>query len=139
VAAETVAALRLDAGRHPEDPQLTDLVEELSIKTPEFRTWWADHDVRERTHDSWRYRHPMVGDLTLEYEVVTFAGDPDQAMCVYTVEPASPSEAALQFLASWQVPPRPMAGCRWRRGSDRLSRTRSARAPGPQHPLSHVP
>ena len=101
VAAETVAALRLDAGRHPEDPQLTDLAGELSIKSPEFRTWWADHDVRERTHGSRRYHHPMVGDLTLEYEIVTFPGDPDQAMCVYTVEPASPSEAALRLLASW--------------------------------------
>jgi hypothetical protein len=39
--------------------------------------------------------------MTLEYEMVTFPGDPDQAMCVYTVAPASPSEAALQLLASW--------------------------------------
>jgi hypothetical protein len=38
VAAENVTGLRLVAGRHPKDPQLADLVGELSIKSPEFRT-----------------------------------------------------------------------------------------------------
>ncbi|WP_269854486.1 helix-turn-helix transcriptional regulator [Streptomyces sp. RPT161] len=108
-AAETVGALRLLAARHPDDPRLTDLVGELSIKSSHFRTWWADHNVRERTHGTKRYHHPVVGDLTVAYETVTFPGDADQTMCVYTVEPGSSSETALRLLANWTTGNTPQA------------------------------
>ena len=78
---------------------------ELTIKSPDFRKWWADHNVREKTHGVKRYHHPVVGDMTLSYENVAIPGDPDQALCMYTVEPGSPSEAALRLLASWTAPP----------------------------------
>ena len=63
VARDNVAILRLDAGRHPDDPLLVDLVGELSVKSPEFRRWWAHQNVRERTDGTKRYYHPLVGDL----------------------------------------------------------------------------
>jgi transcriptional regulator with XRE-family HTH domain len=101
VARDNVATLRLDAGRHPDDPLLVELVGELSVKSPEFRRWWADHNVRERTHGTKRYHHPLVGDLTIEYESVAVLGDPDQTLCIYTAEAGSPSETALRLLANW--------------------------------------
>jgi transcriptional regulator with XRE-family HTH domain len=101
VARDNVAILRLDAGRHPDDPLLVELVGELSVKSQEFRRWWADHNVRERTHGSKRYHHPLVGDLTVDYESVALLGDPDQTLCIYTAEPGSPSETALRLLANW--------------------------------------
>lgn len=100
-AAETVAALRLDAARHADDPGLTELVGELTIKSGEFRAWWADHNVRQRSHGVRLYHHPVVGDLTLSYENVLFPGDSDQVMCIHTAEPGSTSEAALQLLSAW--------------------------------------
>ncbi|OUC78049.1 transcriptional regulator, partial [Streptosporangium minutum] len=112
VAAETVAVLRLDAGRHPDDPQLAELVGELAVKSEKFRTWWADHNVRERTHGTRRYHHPVVGELVLSYESVTFPGDADQTMCVYTTAPGSPSEEALRLLATWTAPHPPVTGLR---------------------------
>ncbi len=111
-AAETAGALRMLAARYPDDPQLTDLVGELSIKSPQFRTWWADHNVRERTHGTKRFHHPVVGRLDLAYETAAFPGDAGQTLCVYTVEPGSPSESALRLLASWtgeDAPARPHA------------------------------
>lgn len=84
VARDNVAILRLDAGRHPDDPLLTELVGELAVKSEEFRQWWADHNVRERTHGIKRYHHPLVGDLTVNYESVAVPGDPDQTLCIYT-------------------------------------------------------
>jgi hypothetical protein len=48
VARENVAILRRDAGRYPHDAELQTLVGELSVASPEFRTWWADHDVLAR-------------------------------------------------------------------------------------------
>jgi transcriptional regulator with XRE-family HTH domain len=101
VARDNVAILRLDAGRHPDDPLLMELVGELSVKSPEFRRWWADHNVRERTHGTKRYHHPLVGDVSVEYESVALLGDPDQTLCIYTAKVGSPSETALRLLANW--------------------------------------
>jgi hypothetical protein len=91
IAAETVAVLRLDAGRHPDDPQLAALVGEFSLRSPEFPRWWADHSVSERTHGRKRYRHPFVGDLTIEYEALCSPDDPEQTLFIYSTEPGSPS------------------------------------------------
>jgi transcriptional regulator with XRE-family HTH domain len=110
VARDNVAILRLDAGRHPDDPLLVELVGELSVKSPEFRRWWADHNVRERSHGIKRYHHPLVGDLTVDYESVALLGDPDQTLCIYTAEANSPSETALRLLASWTGAPVEPAG-----------------------------
>jgi transcriptional regulator with XRE-family HTH domain len=101
VARDNVAVLRLDAGRHPDDPLLAELVGELAVRSPEFRRWWADHNVRERSHGTKRYHHPLVGNFTVDYEAVALPGDADQTMCIYTAEAGSASESALQLLASW--------------------------------------
>jgi transcriptional regulator with XRE-family HTH domain len=100
-AADMVASLRFEAARNPDDRRLSELVGELTIKSPEFRTWWDDHAVREKTKGVKLYHHPVVGNMTLSYENINFPGDAGQSMCIYTVEPGSPSEAALQLLANW--------------------------------------
>lgn len=107
VARDNVAILRLDAGRHPDDPLLAELVGELAVKSDEFRRWWADHNVRERTHGSKRYHHPLVGDLTVNYESVAVPGDSDPTLCIYTADRGSPSETALRLLANWTGPSAP--------------------------------
>ncbi|MGA5760378.1 helix-turn-helix transcriptional regulator [Nonomuraea bangladeshensis] len=104
IAAETVAMLRLEAGRYPGDRRLADLVGELTLRCPEFSTWWNDHRVLRRTHGSKRYYHPLVGELHFSYESLQPPGDPDQTLCVYNVEPGSPTEEALRLLADWTAP-----------------------------------
>ncbi|MFJ1768192.1 helix-turn-helix transcriptional regulator [Amycolatopsis sp. NPDC088138] len=101
VAADTVAMLRLDAGRYPEDPQLSALIGDLSIHSGQFRRWWSDHQVHRRTTGSKGYHHPLVGDLTVQYQALHPAGDPDQILFVYTTEPGSPSETSMRLLATW--------------------------------------
>jgi hypothetical protein len=44
------------------------LVGELTLNSGVFAALWTRHDVREKTHGSKRMRHPLVGELTLEYE-----------------------------------------------------------------------
>ncbi len=117
VARDNVAVLRLDAGRHPDDPLLVELVGELSVTSPEFRRWWADHNVRERTHGTKRFHHPLVGDLTIDYEALALPGDVDQTLCIYTAEVGSTSETALRLLANWTASP----GDPKPRSTDRLS------------------
>lgn len=100
-AAETVAMLRLDAGRHPHDRKLTALIGELSVHSPQFPHWWSDHQVRERTHGTKRYHHPLVGDITFHYECLSPPDDPDQTLCVYTAGPEPSDRENLALLGSW--------------------------------------
>ncbi|MFI1655135.1 helix-turn-helix transcriptional regulator [Streptomyces sp. NPDC020472] len=104
IAAETVAILRLEAGRHPQDRQLADLVGELTLGCEEFTGWWNDHRVLRRTHGTKHYHHPLVGDLYFSYESFQAPGDAEQTLCVYNVEPGSETAQALQVLASWTAP-----------------------------------
>lgn len=99
-----VESLRLEVGNNPGDRAGRALVEELSGESAEFRQWWREHRVLQRTHGAKRLRHPVVGELTVEYETLTLPGDPDQTVYVYTTEPGSPSREAIGMLASWSMP-----------------------------------
>lgn len=100
VAADTVAMLRMEAGKYPEDPGLGRLVGDLSIRCPEFRRLWARHRVHQRSTGTKRYHHPLVGDLTINYQALTPGDDPDQTLMIYSTQPGSSSAHALQLLAS---------------------------------------
>ncbi|WP_416985802.1 helix-turn-helix transcriptional regulator [Streptomyces sp. T028] len=104
IAAETVAMLRLEAGRNPGDRRLAELVGELTLLSPEFSGWWNDHRVLRRTHGDKHYFHPVVGELHFSYESFPVPGDADQTLCVYSVEPGSATARNLQLLSSWTAP-----------------------------------
>ncbi|MFF4311244.1 helix-turn-helix transcriptional regulator [Streptomyces sp. 900105755] len=103
VAAQTVANLRIDAGRHPDDPRMATLVGELSLKSEDFRRLWADHEVRECAFGTKRIQHPVAGLLTLPYETLTVPTDPDQTIVAYTPEPGSETAERLTLLGSWKA------------------------------------
>ncbi|MGV9263873.1 helix-turn-helix transcriptional regulator [Kitasatospora sp. NPDC003701] len=96
-----VAYLSMEAGRRPDDPRLRALIGELAVKSQEFRTWWAEHPVRDKTSGVKRFHHPVVGTLELTYETLRAADDPTQALITYAPEPGSPSEDALRLLLAW--------------------------------------
>jgi transcriptional regulator with XRE-family HTH domain len=96
-----VESLRLDLGLDPEDRATVELVAELTERSADFRAWWAQHRVFQRTHGTKRLRHPVAGELTVSYETLTLPGDPGQSLFVYTTEPGTPSRQALALLASW--------------------------------------
>jgi transcriptional regulator with XRE-family HTH domain len=100
-ASDVVSFLRMDAGCYPDDPRLSALVGELSVKSEEFRGLWAMHDVREKSYGVKHLRHPLVGDLALNFEAFRLADDEGQALMTYHAEPGSPSAEALRLLASW--------------------------------------
>jgi len=100
-AADVVGFLRMDAGSHPDDPQLSALVGELSVQSADFRRLWARHDVTERSHGLKHLTHPLVGKLTLSFEVFKIPDDQEQTLYLYDAEPASRSAEALHLLASW--------------------------------------
>ncbi len=100
-ASDMVSFLRMEAGCFPNDPRLSALVGELSVKSEEFRRLWATHDVREKGHGVKRLRHALVGELTLSYETLRLPDDHDQSLVTYHAEPGSESEVGLRLLASW--------------------------------------
>ncbi|MBM9508743.1 helix-turn-helix transcriptional regulator [Actinacidiphila acididurans] len=95
----TVAVLHRYAGRFPHDPRLDELVDELSARDPDFRRWWAEHDVMRRAYGVKHYRHPVAGEMVLSYQSLTPEGDREQSLGLHFAEPGSPSEERLRLLA----------------------------------------
>ena len=77
------------------------VVGDLSVQDPDFRTWWGGQLVSSASYGVKRYRHPVVGDLTLDCDTWNCPDGSDQRLMVLTAEPGSPSHEALRILASW--------------------------------------
>ena len=78
IANDAVGILRAEAGRDPYDKRLSDLIGELSTRSEEFRVRWAAHDVKLHRTGVKRFHHPVVGDLTLDFEALDLPGDAGQ-------------------------------------------------------------
>src|SRR3954452_19414691 len=100
-AKDCVAILRSEAGRHPHDRELSDLVGELATQSEQFRGLWAAHNVRLHTTGIKRFNHPIVGELQLSFNRLEVAADPGLMIVAYTAEPGSRSAEAFALLASW--------------------------------------
>ncbi|MFI6892623.1 helix-turn-helix domain-containing protein [Streptomyces sp. NPDC050256] len=103
-ARDTVSNLRLDAGRHPDDPQLAALVGELSLISDDFRRLWADHNVRGKTRGRKQFNHPQLGGLALDYVAMRAPDDPDMTMMIYSAPPESEAATTLHLLAGLTTP-----------------------------------
>jgi transcriptional regulator with XRE-family HTH domain len=99
-AGDTVALLRAEAGRNPHDRALSNLIGKLSTRSEAFRQMWAAHNVRFHRTGLKRFHHPVVGDLALAFEALDLTAD-GLRITAYTAEPGSPSQDALNLLASW--------------------------------------
>jgi hypothetical protein len=93
--------MRTEAGRDPYNRDLTDLVGELSTRSEDFRTRWAAHDVRLHRTGIKQFRHPVVGDLDLNFETMQLTADPGLSMTLLSAPAGSADADALRLLASW--------------------------------------
>ena len=100
-ASECAAVLRSEAGRDPYDRDLSDLVGELSTQSEAFRTHWASHNVRFHLNGVKHFHHPVVGEISLNFERLDFAADAGLTIFTYTADPGSRDEDALRLLGSW--------------------------------------
>jgi transcriptional regulator with XRE-family HTH domain len=95
---ECVAELRAAAARYPEDPGIQRLIARLREASPEFVRRWAQLRVCVRRGSTTKQiRHPVVGELTLECEVLDIAGH-GQRLIIYSAVPGSPSAQTLGLL-----------------------------------------
>jgi len=95
-----VASLRALTGPDVDDPQLEELVGELSVRSERFRKLWARHDVKPKRSGRSRIEHPQVGTLDLGYEKLPIADADRLTLVLYHAEPNSKSAQALALLAS---------------------------------------
>ena len=103
ITADTVAMLRIEAGRHPDDPDLTELIGQLATRSPAFRTRWASNEVRTYRAGTKTFRHPLIGEVTLPYEALRIDAASGQILTVYTPRPGTPEADAIRLLASWNA------------------------------------
>jgi transcriptional regulator with XRE-family HTH domain len=103
IADDTVALLRIEAGRHPEDRAMVELVGQLSTCSAALRTRWARNDVRAHNAGVKVFAHPVVGELVLPYENLLVDAAADHTLTVFTPRPGSPEHDAVQLLASWHA------------------------------------
>lgn len=90
VARTAVAQFRMEAAKYPDDPRLTALVGELSVQDADFRQWWAAHHVAALAIGSKALHHPVVGELSLDWDTLTASTDPDQQLVIWTAAVGTP-------------------------------------------------
>jgi transcriptional regulator with XRE-family HTH domain len=97
--AEIVGDLREALGRYPDDEQLRALVDDLHAASARFTAAWEQHAVSRRTASRKTFRHPEVGEVTLDCDVLVVQGS-DLRLVVYTAVAGSGDAKALALLGT---------------------------------------
>ncbi|MER5542914.1 helix-turn-helix transcriptional regulator [Streptomyces sp. NPDC002586] len=92
-----VANLRAVAAARPDDPEPAALVAELRAASEEFARLWDEHEVAVRRSSTKRFRHPVVGLLELDCEVL-LSDDRRHHLVLHTARPGTESHERLQLL-----------------------------------------
>ena len=72
---ELVAGLHTAAARYPDDAEVAALVAELRDASPRFAALWDERPVAEHVASHKTIRHPEVGDVTLDCDILTGRGE----------------------------------------------------------------
>ncbi|MER5787933.1 helix-turn-helix transcriptional regulator [Streptomyces sp. NPDC001980] len=92
-----VADLRVTAVAYPDDARLSLLVDRLLETSPRFARLWSNGTAGLHTGDRKTVEHPLVGDLTLDLDVLTVPGS-DLRIVVYAPAPESDDTEKLAAL-----------------------------------------
>lgn len=101
-ARQLLAQFRSMCGRYPGDTQLTELIHDLQLSSPEFRAWWPDHEVLGGQEGRKMLNYPQVGYLLFERLTFQVFDTPDLKVTVYTpLEEADTPRKVEQLLEQW--------------------------------------
>jgi transcriptional regulator with XRE-family HTH domain len=94
-----VASLQDAVGRYPADQHLLDLIADLRETSPRFAELWEQHPVARGVSRTKTFRHPQVGEITVDCDVLSVQGS-DLEVIVYTAPPGSADAHALELLGA---------------------------------------
>jgi hypothetical protein len=104
VARFVVGAFRADVARAGATTEITNLVEELSLTSPEFDALWRDTNVAVHGEGLKRIRHPELGLLELEFSAFAVDGRPELGMVVYNPATDAVADLVRRYLEQRQLP-----------------------------------
>ncbi|WP_419999230.1 helix-turn-helix transcriptional regulator [Streptomyces boninensis] len=97
IARAHAADLRATFAKRPDDPRLAALVRRLLAASAEFAELWELHEVAVRLSAAKRFRHPVVGLLELDCEIMLSPAH-DQRLVLQTARPGSEAAERLELL-----------------------------------------
>jgi transcriptional regulator with XRE-family HTH domain len=83
-AQDAIARFRADYGRYAGDPHFVDLVQRLTLISSEFAEYWPRHDLQQLSEGSSRYRHPVVGNMVVDFMTFAVVDKPEQRVTVFS-------------------------------------------------------
>jgi transcriptional regulator with XRE-family HTH domain len=87
-----------------DEPRLSELIGDLSLRDPDFRTWWAERHATYQSHGTKTLSHPTAGQYTLNWQTLR-PPDSQQTLMVMTAPAGSHSlEVLRQLDASTAAP-----------------------------------
>ncbi|QDE41322.1 helix-turn-helix domain-containing protein [Luteibacter pinisoli] len=100
VAQFVVASFRADAARAGATAEITQLVDELSLSSPEFAALWRNNDIASHGDGLKKLHHPVLGPIELEFSTFAVEGRPDLTLMVYNPSTPETTEAVRVLVAS---------------------------------------
>jgi transcriptional regulator with XRE-family HTH domain len=100
LARAVLAMFRADSVRYAGDPDFERLITVLKSASPDFRDWWAKHEVLTPFNGFKRIDHPAAGRMLFEYNSLAVSDPPDMKLVVYTPLEEERSNEKLEGLLS---------------------------------------
>jgi transcriptional regulator with XRE-family HTH domain len=97
-ARQLLAQFRSSCARYPGDAQLTELIHDLLLASPEFRAWWPDHEIQSGQEGRKTLNHLQVGHLQFERLTFQVFDTPDLKVTVYTPLEETDTPRKVEYL-----------------------------------------
>jgi hypothetical protein len=94
-----LGVFRARGAQHADDDWFRERRDRLMQASPEFRSWWAQHDVGEERLKRKELTHPVVGSLVVQPMTLLVADDPNLTISLYTPLPEADTAHKLARLA----------------------------------------
>jgi transcriptional regulator with XRE-family HTH domain len=105
--AELTAMLRVQIAAEPGHPRAEELIAGLTTSSAEFTELWSRHNVEEVTRGRMRINHPLVGELSLDWDAYPMPGAPGPVLIVFTAPTGGTDAERLKHLADLVGEPSP--------------------------------
>jgi transcriptional regulator with XRE-family HTH domain len=100
-----VGQFRAEAAAHPTDTRFLSLADEVAAVSPEFRDWWAAHEVVRAASGDRAFDHPDVGILSTYLMQLRMTDRPSIKVVIHL--PSTPADdrklEALRGAATWSA------------------------------------